>query len=130
MPIQTLTLNLDAITAEDYLTWCRDPDPPALQLTLRSISIDADPLADTLTATLDWNQPVPSPRAAAAMAGLSIPPGIQVHASPSDEPRTRTRELERHPRKARARAGFHQLGGAFALVHLGTHTAKTTPPRQ
>ena len=30
MALQTLTLKLDGITAGDYLTWCRDPEPPAL----------------------------------------------------------------------------------------------------
>jgi hypothetical protein len=50
MPLQILTLKLDGITAGDYLTWCQDPDPPALDFTLRSISIDADPLGDTITA--------------------------------------------------------------------------------
>jgi hypothetical protein len=34
MPLQILTLKLDGITAGDYLTWCRDPDPPALGLAL------------------------------------------------------------------------------------------------
>jgi hypothetical protein len=56
MPLQILTLKLDGITAGDYLTWCRDPEPPALDFALRSISIDADPLGDTITAILDWNQ--------------------------------------------------------------------------
>ena len=63
MPLQILTLKLDGITAGDYLTWCRDPEPPALDFALRSISIDADPLGDTITANLDWNQPpAPAPR--------------------------------------------------------------------
>jgi hypothetical protein len=66
MPVQILTLELDDITAGDYLTWCRDPEPPALDFALRSISIDADPLGDTLTAILDWNGPAPRPSAAAA----------------------------------------------------------------
>ena len=30
MPAQILTLKLDGITAGDRLTWCRDPDPPAI----------------------------------------------------------------------------------------------------
>lgn len=53
MSLQILTLELDGITAGDYLTWCRDPDPPALDYALRSIAIDADPLGDTITAILD-----------------------------------------------------------------------------
>jgi hypothetical protein len=32
MTLQILTLKLDGITAGDYLTWCWDPQPPALDL--------------------------------------------------------------------------------------------------
>jgi hypothetical protein len=88
MPLQILSFKLDGITAADYLAWCRDPDPPALDFALRSIHVKADPLGDTITAILNWNQPAPSPWAAAAMAGLSLPPGVQVSGSPTDAPRT------------------------------------------
>jgi hypothetical protein len=81
MSLQTLTLTLDGITAGDYLTWCRDPDPPALDLALRSISTDADPLGDTITAILDWNQPPPSPAVAAAAAGLPLTASVQLTAA-------------------------------------------------
>ena len=53
MSLQILTLKLDGITAGDYLTWCQDPDPPALDFALRSIRVNADPLGDTITAILD-----------------------------------------------------------------------------
>lgn len=79
MSLQILTLELDGITAGDYLTWCRDPDPPALDYALRSIAIDADPLGDTITAILDWNQPPPTAAAAATAAGLPPAPGAQLH---------------------------------------------------
>jgi hypothetical protein len=39
MSLQILTLKLDGITAGDYLTWCRDPDPPALDYGLCSIAL-------------------------------------------------------------------------------------------
>ena len=32
MPLQILTLKLDGITAGDYLTWCRDPEPARARL--------------------------------------------------------------------------------------------------
>lgn len=87
--LQTLTLKLDGITAGDYLAWCRDPDPPALDLGLRSISIDADPLGDTITATLDWCLPPPALQAAATAAGLPLPSGAQIDTlMSSDEPQT------------------------------------------
>ena len=72
MPLQILTLKLDGITAGDYLAWCRDPDPPALSFALRSVHVDANPLGDTITATLAWNQPAPPPPAAATTAGLPL----------------------------------------------------------
>ena len=80
MSLETLTLKLDGISAGDYLTWCRDPDPPALDLGLRSISIETDPLGDTITATLEWEQPAPSAATAATAAGLPLSAGVQVHA--------------------------------------------------
>jgi len=86
MPLQTLTLKLDGITAVDYLTWCRDPDPPALDFALRSISIDGDPLGDTITAILDWNQPLPAAPDAAITAGLPLSPGVQIHHVVTDRP--------------------------------------------
>jgi hypothetical protein len=78
--MQILTLKLDGITAGDYLTWCRDPDPPVLGLALRSLSIDADPLGETITAILDWNESPPPASAAASAAGLPLPAGVQLHA--------------------------------------------------
>ena len=73
MSLQTLTLKLDGITVGDYLTWCRDPEPPALDSALRSISVDADPLGDTIIAILEWNQPPLAAPAAATAAGLALP---------------------------------------------------------
>jgi hypothetical protein len=81
MSLQILTLKLDGITAGDYLAWCRDPDPPVLGLALRSISIDADPLGETITAILEWNESPPPVSDAAAAAGLRVPHGVQLYAS-------------------------------------------------
>ena len=80
MSLQTLTLKLDDITAGDYLTWCRDPDPPALDFGLRSIRIHGDPLGDTIIATLDWKGVPPAPPIAAPAAGLPLPAGARIHA--------------------------------------------------
>ncbi|MGB0097635.1 MAG: hypothetical protein WBP81_34500 [Solirubrobacteraceae bacterium] len=89
MSLQILTLKLDGITAGDYLTWCRDPDPPALDYALRSIRVDADPLGDTITAILDWNQPLPAPATAATAAGLPLSTDVQISRSTAiDLPRT------------------------------------------
>jgi hypothetical protein len=64
MSLQILSLKLDGITAGDYLTWCRDPDPPALDYGLRSIRVDAYPLGDTsrrLPIGTSPRQPLPPP---------------------------------------------------------------------
>jgi hypothetical protein len=79
MSLQILTLELDDITAGDYLSWCRDPDPPALGCALRTICVDADPLGDTITAILDWDPPARAPAAAARAAGLPLPTGVRLH---------------------------------------------------
>jgi hypothetical protein len=121
--LQVLTLKLDGITAGDYLTWCRDPDPPALNFALRSVHVDADPLSDTITATLDWNQPAPSPATAATAAGLPLLPGAQIHPLTtcaaatldrlSSEEGVGVTDLERRPA---TRPGDHQT---FARKHPG-----------
>jgi hypothetical protein len=80
MSLQILSLKLDGITAGDYLTWCRDPDPPALDYALRSVHLNADPLGDTITAILDWNQPPPGPAAAASAAGLPLSEDVRIQA--------------------------------------------------
>lgn len=92
MPLQLLKLKLDGITAGDYLTWCRDPEPPALGLALRAVAVDADPLGDAITAILDWNGPAPPPAAAAAAAGLPLSAGVEIyplHAGPISTARPR-----------------------------------------
>ena len=87
MSLQTLTLELDGITAGDYLTWCRDPEPPALDYGLRSISIDADPLGDTITAVLDWDGPAPVAGTAAPAAGLPLTADVRTcEGEPSGRP--------------------------------------------
>jgi hypothetical protein len=78
MTLQIVTLKLDGITAGDYLTWCRDPDPPALDFGLCSIRVDADPLGDTITAILEWDGPAPRPAAGVAAAGLPLSPNVQI----------------------------------------------------
>jgi hypothetical protein len=106
MPLQTLILKLDGITAGDYLTWCRDPEPPALDFALRSISIDADPLGDTINAVLDWDQPPPPVPAAATAAGLPLSAGVQVQQSLTDRPHAPALATEAGPHLARASAAI------------------------
>lgn len=70
--LQRLTLTLDGIAAGDYLTWVRDPEPPALDLGLGSVSVRADPLGDTIEAVLSWDVLPPDPLEAAPAAGLPL----------------------------------------------------------
>jgi hypothetical protein len=76
MPRQTLILTLEGITAGDYVTWVCDPEPPALGRDLRSITLRADPLGDTVEAVLDWQRSPPAPSAAAPIAGLPLTPEV------------------------------------------------------
>ena len=101
MSLQILTIKLDGIIADDYLTWCRDPDPPALDYGLCWISVDADPLGDKITAVLDWNQPAPAPAAAATAAGLPLSQHAQIHLQPA----ARTRGQDGHRRRRRLPRG-------------------------
>ena len=107
MPVQILTLKLDGVTAGDYLTWCRDPEPPALDYALRSISIDADPLGDAITAILDWNEAPPPAAAAASAAGLPLSIGVQIDATLTDGSR---------PGPLATGTAPHPTRGATALV--------------
>jgi len=73
---QLLTLTLDGITAGDYLTWIRDPEPPALERDLLAISVEADPLGSTIEVLLAWNAAAPGPHAAARRAGFPLTPEV------------------------------------------------------
>ena len=106
MPQQILTLKLDGITAGDYLTWCRDPEPPALDFALRSISIDADPLGDTITAILDWNQALPMAPAAATAAGLPLSAGVRIERCLADGWHAGPASTESTPRRSSGRTAL------------------------
>jgi hypothetical protein len=72
MSVQYLILKLDGITPADYLAWVRDPEPAALDLSLRSVTVEADPLGDVIEATLTWKTTAPAPSMAAPLAGLPL----------------------------------------------------------
>jgi hypothetical protein len=69
---QLIELELDSITAADYMAHFVDADPPNEASRLRSVSLDADPLDDTVVATLRWDGTPPATRTAAALAGLHM----------------------------------------------------------
>ena len=69
---QMLTLELEGVTAGDYLTWVRDPEPQALDRELRSIEVEAEPAGSRITAILEWAGDPPNPKAAASAAGLPV----------------------------------------------------------
>jgi hypothetical protein len=76
MALQFLILTLDGITAGDYLAWVRDPEPPALGQDLRAVSVQEDPLSDTIEAVLAWRGAAPAPAVAASIAGLHRTPEL------------------------------------------------------
>ena len=69
--IQEITVQLDGITAGDYLAYQLEADPALDGSRLRSVAIDADPLGDTIRATLRWDGRPPGPCAAATAAGFA-----------------------------------------------------------
>jgi hypothetical protein len=69
-------LTLDGITAGDYMTWVRDPEPPALGRDLRSVTLHGDPLGDIIEAVLVWSGAPPAPALAAPIAGLPLTPEV------------------------------------------------------
>ena len=73
---QRLTFTLDGLTAGDYLAHVRNPEPPGLGTVLRSISVQADPLGDTIEAVLAWDGRPPSPADAEILAGLPMTPEV------------------------------------------------------
>ena len=74
--MQWLTLTLDGITAEDYLSWARDPEPPALGRDLRCVAARAEPLGDRIEIELIWDREPPTPRSAVLAAGFPLIPEV------------------------------------------------------
>jgi hypothetical protein len=66
--VQPLVIRLDGVTAADYLTWVRDPEPPALDHGLRSVAISAEPLGALINIELVWADRRPATASAAAVA--------------------------------------------------------------
>jgi hypothetical protein len=83
--VQSLIIQLDGITAADYLSWVRDPEPPALDHGLRSVAICAELLEALVNIELVWaGRPPTTPRAAAVAAGFAlIPEVVAVLAGPA-----------------------------------------------
>jgi hypothetical protein len=70
-----LTLILTGITADDYLQWIRDPDPPHDDR-LRLISARVSSPGDRVQLELIANREPPTPEAAALALGFPIGPEI------------------------------------------------------
>ena len=73
---QQLTLFLAGITAEDYLAWVHDSEPPALGHRLKSITTRAEPRGRRIDVELLWHQAPPPLRAAAIAAGFPLTPHV------------------------------------------------------
>jgi hypothetical protein len=74
---QRLIAGPDGITAGDYLTWVRDPEPAALDHGLRRVTFSAEPLGELINIDLVWaGQPPKTPSTAAATAGFSPIPEV------------------------------------------------------
>ena len=99
MSLQLLRLSLEGITAGDYLTWVRDPEPPALAWGLRSVTLRADPLGDSIEAQLSWDNEPPTPQTAALTAGFPLTPEVAIERTiePSASNSNTTRHLAARP---------------------------------
>lgn len=73
MTYQTLRIQLDGMTAGDYLAHLRDPEPAALGSTLRGVEVRADPLSDVVEVLLAWSLAPADGRSAANLAGFPTP---------------------------------------------------------
>ena len=69
---QVIELQLDGITAGDYIAHAVDAAPQFEGTRLRSVAVDADPLGDSVSASLRWDGPPPAAKVAAAVAGLHL----------------------------------------------------------
>ena len=76
MHVQSLVIRLDGITAGDYLTWARDPEPGALDDGLRSVAITAAPVGETVNIELVWDREPPALRSALVAAGFPLIPEV------------------------------------------------------
>jgi hypothetical protein len=75
--VQSLIIQLDGITAADYLTWVWDPEPPAFDHGLRSVAICAEPRGELIKLELVWAGRRPAtPSAAAVAAGFALIPEV------------------------------------------------------
>ena len=73
---QALTLFLAGITAEDYLAWGQDPEPPALGHQLMSVTARAEPRGRRVDVELVWDGAPPALRDAAVAAGFPLTPHV------------------------------------------------------
>lgn len=120
MTRQHLTLKLDGITAADYLAWVRDPEPPALGLSLDAVTVEAEPLGDTIEVALSWNRPPPAPRTAAIAAGLPLTEEVRAveYRAPAQPPR------QHHPKGPAMKKAVATSILAAALAAAGPAAAK------
>jgi hypothetical protein len=101
--IQHITVQLDGITAGDYLAHQLDADPPLEATRLRSVALDVpDPLGGTIRATLRWDGSAPPPRAAAVAAGLALTGDVVALRSHVEPARRRARTRRMVPLRAAA----------------------------
>ncbi len=70
--LQSLLLELDGITADDYLAHARDPEPASLGAALLAIAVRARRDGEAVEAILNWRGDAPVPVRAAALAGLPV----------------------------------------------------------
>jgi hypothetical protein len=132
MTTQRVTLTLEGITAGDYLTWIRDPEPPALGRELQSIEVRAEPLGDTVDAVLTWNGVPPAGSDAGPLAGFPLTPEVAALATPSEGATSsvlRLRSSRSRPRAQGRECYAARLGpGTGRRAEIAQAAATSAPP--
>ena len=118
MPRQILTIELDGVTAGDYIAHASDPEPPALGDGLRSMTLRAEPRGHTVEAILTWDDCVPAPRVAAQAAACPSsprsPPSTPASCTRSPASRSPAQATRPAPAPGRVSARFDRAAGRLA----------------
>jgi hypothetical protein len=119
MPRQILTIELDGLTAGDYIAHVADPEPPALGRGLRSVTLRAQPLDRTVEALLVWDEAAPGACEAATAAGLPfVAEAVRIEATEiHDVPVERRPERTKKPAPKLSRLSALTERAALRLAH-------------
>jgi hypothetical protein len=94
---QVITLDLDGITAEDYLAYFADADPPLEASRLVSVAAEPRPQSEMVVAVLRWDGTPPPARVAASAAGFQLTQDVVDVRGRVEVRRQQSRRRQRRP---------------------------------